>query len=95
MADQAERLDESLMLGGLGWREAASISNEAAGGEYAIATRCQLAADRADPADLAAALQRLGEGNNWPEQQEGESADDYNARMEEAMFGPQDADLDE
>jgi hypothetical protein len=40
-----ERLDEELMAGGLGWREAASISNEAAGGEYAIWGRAQRAED--------------------------------------------------
>lgn len=35
------------------------------------------------------------EAGGWPVQAEGEHTDDYNARMEEAMFGPQDADLGE
>lgn len=40
-----ERMDEELMAVGLGWREAACISNEASGGEYAIWGRAQLAED--------------------------------------------------
>jgi len=35
-----------------------------------------------------------GEGN-WPAPRDGEHIDDWNARMEDAMFGPQGADLDE
>lgn len=44
MDDQAtQREDEALMLAGLGWREAASTTNETISPESAIAVRCYLA----------------------------------------------------
>jgi hypothetical protein len=38
-------MDEELLVSGFGWREAASIVNEALNPWYAIAGRVQLAAD--------------------------------------------------
>jgi len=50
--DLIERLDEELLLLGLGWREAASITNEASGGSWALTTRCQRAEDIRHPENI-------------------------------------------
>jgi hypothetical protein len=48
-----ERLDESLMVTGLGWREAASITNEAVNTRYTIAGRVWHALDQRDPSAVS------------------------------------------
>ena len=45
MSEPLLRLDEELLVTGFGWREAASIINEALNPEYVIAGRVQLAMD--------------------------------------------------
>jgi hypothetical protein len=52
------------------------------------------AAGHAGRVDELGAEPRLADEHGWPVQGEDEHPDDYNARMEDAMFGPQDADLD-